>query len=145
MAFVLSLIGRLQLRFGVATAIDWLPFLSMTSSWIASELRKAESADNLKVSEIADAGIYSSMLLMSSMGSFEGEFLRASMAYDGYLVDALSCMPRKTRTWEATEKCPKCPRSKAVETPNDDYGRPKDGSDTRGRGRGRERPRGPLR
>ena len=43
---------------------------------ITTELLKAESADNLKVSEIADAGIYSSMLLMSSMGSFEGELLR---------------------------------------------------------------------
>ena len=55
---------------------------------------------------------------------------------DGYFINALSCMPRKTRTWEATEKCPKCPRSNAVETPNDDSGRSQDTSDTRGRGRG---------
>ena len=57
MAFVLSLIGRLQDRFGVARRLT-------------TELRKAESADNLKVSEIANAEIYSSMLLMSSMGMF---------------------------------------------------------------------------
>ena len=72
---------------------------------------------------------------MSSMGSFEGELLRASMAYNGYFIDALSCTQEDKDLGGATEKCPECPRSKAVEAPSDDYGRSQDTSDTRERER----------